>query len=137
MHGLCHSIKVGGSPIAGGVNRLENLANCRRATIGPVENPMLEAIYVCRKGGNISIPGVYLGFVDKFPLGIAFAKGLTFKMGQTHMQKYMKPCLERVLAGDIDLRFLITHRMKLDEAPSCYKTFCNKEDDMMKVVLTP
>lgn len=96
-----------------------------------------EAIYACRKGGTVSIPGVYLGIVDKFPLGIAFNKGLSFKMGQTHMQRYMKPLLERIQRGDIDPRFIISHRLTIDEAPWGYKTFCNKEDNCTKVVLRP
>src|SRR5438477_457588 len=76
-----------------------------------------QAIQACRKGGVVSIPGVYGGFVDKFPLGAAFAKGLTFKMGQTHVHKYMRPLLERIRRGDIDPSFVITHSFALEEAP--------------------
>ncbi len=95
------------------------------------------AIYACRKGGIVSIPGVYGGILDKFPLGIAFAKGLTFKMGQTHVHKYLRPLLERVERGEIDPSFVITHRLSLDEAPQGYETFKYKEDDCIKVVLKP
>src|SRR5581483_11067488 len=71
-----------------------------------------QAIQACGKGGTVSISGVYGGLIDKFPIGAAFAKGLSFKMGQTHVPKYMKPLLERVQRGDIDPSFLITHRVK-------------------------
>ena len=96
-----------------------------------------QAIHACRPGGTISIPGVYVGFLDKFPLGIAFGKGLTFKMGQTHVQKYMPKLLGLIQNDKIDPRFLITHKLKLEEAPGAYKMFANKEDNCIKVVLTP
>jgi threonine dehydrogenase-like Zn-dependent dehydrogenase len=96
-----------------------------------------EAIQACRKGGTVSIPGVYGGFLDSIPMGAAFNKGLTFKMGQTHVQKYMRPLLERIQNGDIDPTFIITHRMKLDDAPNGYKIFREKEDECVKVVLKP
>jgi threonine dehydrogenase-like Zn-dependent dehydrogenase len=96
-----------------------------------------QAIQACRKGGTISVPGVYGGFIDKFPIGAAFAKGLTFKMGQTHVPKYMKPLLDRIQKGEIDPSFLITHRVKIDEAPAAYKTFRNHKDNCIKVVLNP
>jgi len=96
-----------------------------------------QAIQACRKGGIVSIPGVYGGFIDKFPIGAAFAKGLTFKMGQTHVPKYMKPLLERIQNGEIDPSFIITHRVKIDDAAAAYKTFRNHDDDCIKVVLNP
>ena len=96
-----------------------------------------QAITACRKGGTVSIPGVYAGLVDMFPLGMAFAKSLTFKMGQTHVQKYMSPLLERIREGDIDATFLITHRMKLADAALGYTTFKTRQDECIKVVLTP
>jgi threonine dehydrogenase-like Zn-dependent dehydrogenase len=96
-----------------------------------------QAINACRKGGTVSIPGVYGGFIDKVPLGAAFNKGLTMKMGQTHMMRYMRPLLERVQNGDIDPSRLITHRLALDDAPWGYKTFRDKEDNCIKVVLKP
>jgi threonine dehydrogenase-like Zn-dependent dehydrogenase len=100
-------------------------------------NALRAAIQACRKGGVVSIPGVYGGFVDKIPMGAAFNKGLTFKMGQTHMQRYLQPLLERIQQGEIDPSFVITHRLKLDEAPRAYKTFRDKEDGCIKVVLKP
>ena len=96
-----------------------------------------QAIYACGKGGTVSIPGVYAGLIDKFPMGVAFAKGLTLKMGQTHVHNYLRPLLERIEAGDIDPSFVITHRLSLDEAPRAYKLFREKQDGCMKVVLDP
>jgi threonine dehydrogenase-like Zn-dependent dehydrogenase len=96
-----------------------------------------QAIHACRKGGTVSIPGVYGGLVDKFPVGAAFAKGLTLKMGQTHVHKYMRLLLERIRRGDIDPSFVITHTVSLDEAPDAYRMFREKTDDCMKVVMKP
>lgn len=96
-----------------------------------------EIIFCCRKGGHLSIPGVYLGFLDKVPLGAAFGKGLTFKMGQTHVQNYLAPLLARIEKGEIDPSFVITHRTPLADAPKAYKTFRDKEDGCVKVVMTP
>lgn len=96
-----------------------------------------QVILACRKGGTVSIPGVYGGFVDKVPLGAAFNKGLTMKMGQTHVHRYLRPLLDRVQKGEIDPSFVITHRMKLDEAPHAYEIFKQKKDNCIKVVLKP
>jgi threonine dehydrogenase-like Zn-dependent dehydrogenase len=96
-----------------------------------------ECIYACRKGGTISIPGVYSGFIDKVPFGAAFGKALTFKMGQTHVHRYMRPLLEMIQSGAIDPSFLITHRLPLSQASDAYDMFCDKKDGCIKVVLTP
>jgi threonine dehydrogenase-like Zn-dependent dehydrogenase len=96
-----------------------------------------QAIQACRKGGIVSIPGVYGGFLDKVPFGAAFAKALTFKMGQTHVHRYLRPLLERIERGEIDPSFVITHRMSLDDAPHGYDIFKHKEDECIKVVLKP
>ena len=96
-----------------------------------------QAISACRKGGTVSIPGVYGGWLDKFPLGAAFAKGLTLKMGQTHMHKYMPILLERIERGEIDPSFIITHRIGLEDAPAMYRTFRDKHDACIKVVMKP
>lgn len=96
-----------------------------------------QAIQACRKGGTISIPGVYGGVVDKMPLGAAFAKGLTFRMGQTHVQKYMRPLLRRIERGEIDPTFIITHRLSLEDAAQGYKMFRDKQNGCIKVVLKP
>ncbi len=95
-----------------------------------------QAIQACRKGGKVSIPGVYGGFIDKFPLGVAFAKGLTFRMGQTSVHRYVKPLLDRIEKGEIDPSFVITHRMRLEEAAEAYSTF-DSRDGCIKVVLRP
>jgi len=99
--------------------------------------PLLEAILACRKGGAVSIPGVYGGFLDKFPMGAAFAKALTLKMGQTHVHKYMPVLLDKIRRGDVDPSFVISHRFSLDDAPEAYRMFRNKEDECIKVVMKP
>jgi threonine dehydrogenase-like Zn-dependent dehydrogenase len=96
-----------------------------------------QAIQACRKGGTVSIPGVYGGIIDKVPMGAAFNKSLTFKMGQTHMHSYMKPLLDRVQQDEIDPSFIISHRLDLSDAPVGYDMFLNKRDDCTKVVLKP
>jgi threonine dehydrogenase-like Zn-dependent dehydrogenase len=96
-----------------------------------------QAIMCCRKGGTVSVPGAYVGSADAIPLGAFMNKGLTMKTGQTHMQHYMKPLLERVEAGEIDPSFVITHRVKLEDAPDAYKSFRDKKDGCIKVVLKP
>lgn len=96
-----------------------------------------QAIFACRKGGTVSIPGVYGGFLDKFPLGSAFAKGLTMKMGQTHTQRYMRPLLDRIERGEIDPSYIITHRIALDDAANGYSTFAARKENCIKVVMKP
>jgi threonine dehydrogenase-like Zn-dependent dehydrogenase len=96
-----------------------------------------EAIMCCRKAGTISIPGVYVGFLDKVPLGAAMNKGLTLKMGQTHVQRYLQPLLNKIEGGEIDPSFVITHRIKIEDAPEAYKTFRDKKDGCIKVVIKP
>ncbi len=96
-----------------------------------------QAIVACGKGGTVSIPGVYGGMLDKFPLGAAFGKGLTFKMGQTHTHRYLKPLLERIQRGEIDPSYVITHRLKLEDAPKGYEIFKHKKDNCIKIVLKP
>jgi threonine dehydrogenase-like Zn-dependent dehydrogenase len=96
-----------------------------------------QAILACRNGGTVSVAGVYGGFIDKFPMGAVVNRSLTIRAGQTHVQRYMKPLLQRIEKGEIDPSFVITHRMNLDEAPAGYEVFLNKEDECMKVVLRP
>jgi threonine dehydrogenase-like Zn-dependent dehydrogenase len=96
-----------------------------------------QAINCCRKGGIVSIPGVYGGFIDKVPMGAAFNKGLTLKMGQTHVHRYLPRLLQHIEEGDIDPSFVITHTVPIDEAPEMYKTFRDKKDGCVKVVLKP
>jgi threonine dehydrogenase-like Zn-dependent dehydrogenase len=111
----------------------------KTATFLATDRPsaLRQAIHACRKGGIVSIPGVYGGFLDKIPLGAAFQKGLTFKMGQTHVMKYMKPLLERIEQREIDPSFVITHRLPLDEAPYGYRLFRDRKNECIKVVLKP
>ena len=96
-----------------------------------------QAIMACRSGGTVSIPGVYGGFIDKVPFGSIMNRALTIKTGQTHVQRYMRPLLERIERGEIDPSFVITHRLRLDEAPRGYETFLHKQDECIKVVLKP
>jgi threonine dehydrogenase-like Zn-dependent dehydrogenase len=96
-----------------------------------------QAIMACRKGGTVSVPGVYGGIDDKIPLGSFMNKALTLKTGQTHVQRYMQPLLEKIQNDEIDPSFVITHRMALQDAPKGYELFLNKQEDCIKVVLTP
>jgi threonine dehydrogenase-like Zn-dependent dehydrogenase len=96
-----------------------------------------QAMLSCRKGGTLSVPGVYTGLLDKIPFGAIMNKGVTIKTGQTHTHRYVKPLMERIERGEIDPSFVITHRMKLDEAPHGYQIFRDKQDECIKVVLTP
>jgi threonine dehydrogenase-like Zn-dependent dehydrogenase len=96
-----------------------------------------EAIMCCRKGGTVSVPGVYVGLIDRLPFGAVMNKGLTIKTGQTHVQRYTEPLLKKIEGGEIDPSFIITHRLPLEEAPAAYKTFRDKEDGCIKVVLKP
>jgi threonine dehydrogenase-like Zn-dependent dehydrogenase len=95
------------------------------------------AIIACRNGGTVSVPGVYIGVVDKFPMGPFVNKGLTMKSGQTHMHRYMKPLLQKIEKGEIDPSFIITHKIPIDQAPEMYKTFRDKKDGCIKVVIKP
>jgi threonine dehydrogenase-like Zn-dependent dehydrogenase len=96
-----------------------------------------EMIYVCRPAGILSIPGVYGGLLDKIPFGAAMNKGLTFRMGQTHVNRWTDDLLRRIQEGQIDPSFVITHTASLEEGPGLYKTFRDKEDSCVKVVLKP
>ena len=96
-----------------------------------------QAIIACRKGGHVSVPGVYGGFIDNFPMGAVVNKGLTIKSGQTHVHRYLKPLLDHIEAGRIDPRVVITHRLPLDAAPMAYDQFKNNQDEFRKVVLKP
>lgn len=95
-----------------------------------------EAIGACRKGGTVSIPGVYGGYLDKMPMGAAFGKGLELRMGQTHVHRYMQPLLERIEDG-FDPTFIVTHHMPLDAAAEGYRTFSENQNECVKVVLKP
>ncbi len=96
-----------------------------------------EAIMACRNGGTVSVIGVYGGFIDKFPAGSMMNRSLTIKNGQCHVHRYMRPLLERIQNGEIDPSFVITHRMRLEDAPEGYAMFRNKQDNCIKIVLKP
>lgn len=95
------------------------------------------AMLACRKGGTVSLAGVFGGFVDKFPMGAVMNKGLQLRTGQTHVHRYLRPLLKRIQAGQIDPTFIVTHRLGLDEAPYGYRIFRDKQDDCVKVLLKP
>ncbi|NJM86414.1 MAG: glutathione-dependent formaldehyde dehydrogenase [Hydrococcus sp. RU_2_2] len=103
------------------------------------DRPMVlrQAIIACRKGGTVSVPGVYGGFIDKVPMGAIVNKALTLKSGQTHVHRYLRPLLEHIQNGEIDPSFVITHRLPLEEAPNAYEIFKQKKDNCIKVVLKP
>jgi threonine dehydrogenase-like Zn-dependent dehydrogenase len=111
----------------------------KQATRMETDRPhaLREAIMACRPGGIVSVIGVYGGLLDKFPAGAFMNKGLTMRTGQCHVQRYLKPLLSRITAGDIDPSFVVTHRMELGRAPDAYETFKNKQDGCVKVVLKP
>jgi threonine dehydrogenase-like Zn-dependent dehydrogenase len=94
-----------------------------------------EAIIACRKGGRVSIPGVYGGFADKFPLGQMMEKGLTVKTGQTHVQRYTKPLLDLIQKGELDTTFMISHREPLENAADLYRKWHDEQDTYTKIVL--
>ena len=96
-----------------------------------------EAIMSCRNGGTVSIVGVYGGLMDKFPIGAVMNRGLTIRSGQCHVHRYLRPLLQRIEDGEIDPSYIVTHRMKLDDAPVGYELFKKKRDDCLKVVLKP
>jgi threonine dehydrogenase-like Zn-dependent dehydrogenase len=100
-------------------------------------NVLRQVIVTCRKGGSISLPGVYTGFVDKIPMGAFMNKGLTMKTGQTHVHRYLPALLDRVKKGDIDPSFVITHTLPLEQAPHGYEIFKHKKDKCIKIVLKP
>jgi threonine dehydrogenase-like Zn-dependent dehydrogenase len=111
----------------------------KTATMLGTDRPhvLRQAIFSCRKGGTLSMPGVYVGFADKFPLGALMNKGLTVKTGQTHVKKYLPLLFDKIENGEIDPSFIITHQMKLDDAPKGYEIFKEKQDNCIKVVLKP
>ena len=111
----------------------------RRASSLSFDRPTVlrQAIHACRKGGTLSIPGVYGGSLGKIPLDAAVNKGLTLRTGQTHAVRCLEPLLERVRKGEIDPSFVVTHRMRLDEGPAAYKLCHEKRQGCIKVVLDP
>jgi threonine dehydrogenase-like Zn-dependent dehydrogenase len=120
----------------GGLHAAERLKQATRSE-SDRGSALRDAIMACRPGGIVSIIGVYGGLMDKFPTGALMNKGLTIKTGQCHVQRYTRPLLERIEAGDIDPSFVVTHRLALDDASDGYETFKHKQDECVKVVLKP
>ncbi len=120
-------------PLVHGYDRVKQAA--RLETERP--HALREAILSCRNGGTVSIMGVYGGFMDKFPIGSLMNRGLTIKTGQAHVQRYLRPLLQRIENGEIDPSFIISHHLPLDEAPRGYEMFKHKHDNCTKVVLKP
>lgn len=96
-----------------------------------------EMIYVCRPAGTLSVAGVYGGLIDKIPFGALMNKGLTIRTGQTHVNRWTNDLLRRIEEGQIDPSFVITHKVGLDQGPEMYKTFRDKQDGCIKVMLKP
>ncbi len=111
----------------------------KQAVMAETDRPIAlrEAIMACRSGGTVSVIGVYGGFIDKFPFGSVMNRSLTIRSGQCHVQRYMRPLLERIRKGEIDPGFVITHKMSLDEAPRAFAMFNDKQDGCVKIVLKP
>ncbi|RLP86437.1 MULTISPECIES: zinc-dependent alcohol dehydrogenase [unclassified Micromonospora] len=109
----------------------------KQATKTETDRPhaLREAVLSCRNGGTISVIGAYGGFIDKFPMGSFMNRSLTMRSGQAHVQRYMRPLLERIRKGEIDPTFIITHTMGLEDAPHGFDIFKNKQDECLKVVL--
>jgi threonine dehydrogenase-like Zn-dependent dehydrogenase len=124
---------------AHGVGMIAAYDRFKQALMLETDRPIAlrEALMACRNGGNVSIAGVYGGFVDKIPFGSIMNRSLTIKTGQTHVQRYMQPLLERIQKGEIDSTCMITHRLPLSEAPKGYDMFLKKQDNCVKVVLKP
>ncbi len=119
---------------------IDNIGDRAKQAIGiGTDRPhaLRQAILACRKGGHVSVPGVYGGLLDNVPFGAIVNKGLTLKSGQTHVHRYLRPLLARIENGEIDPRVVITHRLPLDQAPMAYDQFSNNQDEFRKVVLKP
>lgn len=134
-----HCIDAVGMEARSGSTVVDAYDRVKQAARLETERPhaLREAVMSCRNGGTISVIGVYGGFMDKFPIGAVMNRSLTIKTGQCHVQRYMRPLLERIRNGEIDPTFLITHRLSLEEAPHGYEIFKHKQDNCTKVVLKP
>ena len=128
---------VGSEAHGGGLGGIYDKAKQTLKIENDRPNALREAIRCVRKGGTLSVPGVYTGFIDKFPMGPLMNKGITLKTGQTHVQRYLEPLLGRIVDGQIDPSFVLTHTVSLEQGPEMYKTFRDKEDGCIKVMLRP
>lgn len=119
---------------------IDNMLDIAKQTVGigaDRASALKQAILAVRPGGRVSVPGVYGGMTDKFPLGALMEKGLQLRTGQTHVQRYMKDLLARIEEGKLDTTFLISHRLPLEKAAEGYKHFKEQQDSWTKVVLKP
>jgi threonine dehydrogenase-like Zn-dependent dehydrogenase len=134
-----HCIDAAGMEARNGSTVVDAYDRVKQAARLETERPhaIREAAMSCRNGGTISIVGVYGGMMDKFPIGAVMNRSLTIKTGQCHVQRYMRPLLDRIANGDIDPTFLISHQLRLDEAPHGYEIFKHKKDNCTKVILKP
>jgi threonine dehydrogenase-like Zn-dependent dehydrogenase len=134
-----HCIDAAGMEARNGSTVVDAYDRVKQAARLETERPhaLREAAMSCRNGGTISIVGVYGGLMDKFPIGAVMNRSLTIKTGQCHVQRYMRPLLDRIANGDIDPTFLISHKLRLDEAPHGYEIFKHKQDNCTKVILKP
>jgi threonine dehydrogenase-like Zn-dependent dehydrogenase len=134
-----HCIDAAGMEARNGSTVVDAYDRVKQAARLETERPhaLREAVMSCRNGGTISIVGVYGGMMDKFPIGAVMNRSLTIKTGQCHVQRYMRPLLDRIANGDIDPTFLISHQLRLDEAPHGYEIFKHKQDNCTKVILKP
>ncbi|KAA1248914.1 glutathione-dependent formaldehyde dehydrogenase [Mycobacterium simiae] len=134
-----HCIDAAGMEARNGSTVVDTYDRVKQAMRLETERPhaLREAVLSCRNGGTISIVGVYGGLMDKFPIGAVMNRSLTIKTGQCHVQRYMRPLLERIRSGEIDPTVIISHHLGLDEAPYGYQIFKHKQDSCTKVVLNP
>jgi threonine dehydrogenase-like Zn-dependent dehydrogenase len=134
-----HCIDAAGMEARNGSSVVDAYDRVKQAARLETERPhaLREAVMSCRNGGTISVVGVYGGLIDKFPIGAVMNRSLTIKTGQCHVQRYMRPLLDRIRNGEIDPTFLISHRLPLDEAPHGYEIFKHKQDNCTKVILKP
>ena len=134
-----HCIDAAGMEARNGSTIVDAYDRVKQAARLETERPhaLREAIMSCRNGGTISIVGVYGGLMDKFPIGAVMNRSLTIKTGQCHVQRYMRPLLDRIRKGDIDPTSIVSHHLALDEAPHGYKIFKHKQDHCTKVILKP
>jgi threonine dehydrogenase-like Zn-dependent dehydrogenase len=124
---------------AHGTSLYGKLERAKQALMLELDNATVlrQAAQACGKGGTLSVVGVYAGYIDKFPYGTIFGKGLKLRGGQCNTQKYMKPLMERIAKGEINPPEIISHRTSLEEAPSMYDLFESEKDQCLKVIMKP
>ncbi len=140
-HGLGPNsvIEAVGLESVGREGLLSRVGSAVKEAVAPAERTYAldEAIIACRPSGTVSLAGVFLGAVNNVAMGAFVNKGLTMRTGQTHVQRYQDDLMRRIEEGEIDPSFVITHRVPLEDGPAAYKTFRDKEDGCIKVVLKP